>query len=220
LPIKRLIAVGCSWTYGAELPAETRLEKSYPGLVAKHYGLHLENCGYPGASLESMRWVLRWHVQNNTNLDDVLWLVGLTESTRRSWYNALGNDTQYNFNFNQPDRPWNNHVHSVWLKDNDPDINPSWYELNRLWIANCYDAKWAEQNHWETVATFASLQNVVQFNCLINPYKNPNVITNDGSFRQMLKPEHLYPGKHPNETGHEIISKHLIDHIDRVNILT
>ena len=214
-----MIAVGCSWTYGAELPAPIRSQKCYPALVADHYGLQLDNCGYPGASLESMRWVLRWQIQSNINLDETLWLVGLTESTRKSWYNAIGTDAEYNFNFNQPNRPWNNHVHNVWLKSKDKNINPSWYELNRLWTANCYNAEWAEQNHWETVAAFSSLPNVVQFNCLINPYKNSSVITDDSSFRQILNPEYLCVGKHPNLTGHEIISKYLIDYIDRANIL-
>ena len=220
MPIKRLIAVGCSWTYGTELQEEDRLTKSYPGIVANHYGLQLDNCGFPGASLESMRWVLRWHINNTPNLDETLWLVGLTESTRKSYYNAIGKDTEHNFNFNKPDRPWNNHVHSVWLKDKDNSINPSWYELDKLWTANCYDTRWAEQNHWETVTAFSSLgANAIQFNCLINPYKNSNVITGNSSFRQMLEPQHFCIGKHPNKTGHEIISKHLINHIDRANIL-
>ena len=219
MPIKRVVAVGCSWTYGAELPEQQRLQKSYPGLVADHYGLELENCGYPGASLESMRWLLHWHLQNH-NQQDTLWLVGLTESTRKSWYNAIESDADYDFNFNQPERPWNQHVHNVWLKTDNSTINPTWYELNKLWTANSFDTRWAEHNHWETVRLFSTLPNVVQFNCLINPYKNANVITNDGSFREMLEPEHLFPGKHPNQTGHEIISKYLISYIDRVSILT
>ena len=110
--IRRLVAVGCSWTYGAELPEQERLQKSYPGLIADHYGLELDNCGYPGASLESMRWVMRWHLQNNDQ-QDTLWLVGLTASTRKSWHNAINSDTDYNFNFNQPERPWNQHVLSL-----------------------------------------------------------------------------------------------------------
>lgn len=216
--IRRLVAVGCSWTYGAELPEQERLQKSYPGLIADHYGLELDNCGYPGASLESMRWVMRWHLQNNDQ-QDTLWLVGLTASTRKSWHNAINSDTDYNFNFNQPERPWNQHVHNIWLKNKDNTINPSWYELNKLWLANCYDTSWAEQNYWETVNVFSTLPNVIQFNCLINPYKNENVINDESSFREMLQPDSLYPGKHPNQTGHEIISKYLISYIDRASIL-
>lgn len=219
MSIKRVIAIGCSWTYGDELPESTRLEKSYPGLVAKHYALALDNCGYPGASLESMRWILRWHLQNDTNLDETLWLVGLTNSTRKSYHNAIGTDVEYNFNFNQPKRPWNKHVHSVWLKAKDKTINPTWYELDKLWTANCYDSEWAEHNHWETVTAFSTLPNAIIFNCLINPYNNKNVINGNKSFRQMLKPEHLFPGNHPNEFGHEFISKYLIKHIDCANII-
>ena len=79
MPIKRVIAFGCSWTYGDELidPQfrhldETefrdhydenkpwRLANCYAGLVADHYGLELENCAFPGSSLESMRWTMNW----------------------------------------------------------------------------------------------------------------------------------------------------------------
>ena len=218
MQIRRLVAVGCSWTYGAELPEQERLQKSYPGLIADHYGLELDNCGYPGASLESMRWVMRWHLQNH-NREDTLWLVGLTSSTRKSYYNSIGTDVQYNFNFNRPKRPWNKHVHSVWLKAKDKNINPTWYELDKLWTANCYDSEWAEHNHWETVTAFSTLPNAIIFNCLINPYNNKKVINGNKSFRQMLKPEHLFPGNHPNEIGHKFISKYLIDHIDCANIL-
>jgi len=219
LPITRIVAIGCSWTYGAELPESTRLETSYPGLVATHYGLALDNCGYPGASLESMRWVLRYHLQKNTNVDETLWLVGLTKSTRKSYYNAIGIDKDYAFNFNQPKRTWNKHVHNIWLKSKDKTINPTWYNLDKLWTANCYDSEWAKHNHWETVTLFSTLPNVVIFNCLINPYKNAKVINGDKSFRQMLKPGHLFPGNHPNEAGHEFISKYLIKHIDCASIL-
>jgi len=220
LRIKRLRAIGCSWTYGDELPESTRLQKSYPGLIAQHYGLELDNCGYPGASLESMRWVLYWHLKNKQDTEETLYVVGLTNSDRRSWYNAVEKDSTYNFNFNQPERPWNKHVHSPWLKVDDKTINPNWYELDKLYTTYCYDREWAEYNHWETVRSFSALPHVLIFNCLINPFENSDVVNGKSSFREILKPEQLYARNHPNEKGHEIISKHLIDYIDRANIIT
>ena len=83
MPIKRIIALGCSWTYGDELIDPQfrhinhlvvddfkdhyeennpwRLSHCYAGLVADHYGLEFENCAFPGASLESMRNRKKWH---------------------------------------------------------------------------------------------------------------------------------------------------------------
>lgn len=229
MPIKRVIAVGCSWTYGDELLDPNldvdfwhrdndpyRLANSYPGLVAAHYGLELENCGFPGASLESMRWVLHWHIKNTPDLDNILWLVGLTDSTRKSWYNPVRTRRYMH------DPLWNKHIHGVWLNSNpdNPDIDPSWMQLQKLWTVNSYHREWAEHNHWETVTAFSSLgKNAVQFNCLVNPYKHANVINDDSSFKQLLTPKHCEAGGHPSVSGHEIISKHLINHIDCANII-
>ena len=166
MPIKRVRAIGCSWTYGDELPESIRLSNSWPGLVANHYGLELDNCGYPGASLESMRYVLHWHLKYKDDADETLYMVGLTNSERRSWYNAVSNSA-YTFNFNNPYRDWNQHVHSIWLKgERHKDIDPAWYDIDKLWIANSSDAGWAEQNHWETVTVFSTLPHVIIFNCL------------------------------------------------------
>ena len=150
MPIKRVIAFGCSWTYGDELidPQfrhldETefrdhydenkpwRLANCYAGLVADHYGLELENCAFPGSSLESMRWTMNWMMTNRNDLEDTLWLVGLTNATRISWFNPL-------HQVSQKDPPWNRHLHSTWLTQPNPDIDDNWFQLQKLWLGMSY----------------------------------------------------------------------------------
>jgi hypothetical protein len=246
MPIKRVIAFGCSWTYGDELidPQfrhlnETefrdhydenkpwRLANCYAGLVADHYGLELENCAFPGSSLESMRWTMNWMMQNRNDLEDTLWLVGLTNATRISWFNPL-------HQVSQKDPSWNRHLHSTWLTQPNPDIDDNWFQLQKLWLGMSYHREWADYNHKMTVNLFDYAQQrtgatVIQFNVLPNNYQTtaPTFLYNNSSWQEILiskrKELDIEPfasGGHPNEKGHEIISKHLLEHIKYANIVT
>ena len=245
MPIKRVIAFGCSWTYGDELVDpqfrhldETefrdhydenkpwRLANCYAGLVADHYGLELENCAFPGSSLESMRWTMNWMMQTRNDLEDTLWLVGLTNATRISWFNPL-------HQVSQKDPPWNRHLHSTWLTQPNPDIDDNWFQLQKLWLGMSYHREWADYNHKMTVNLFDYAQQrtgatVIQFNVLPNNYQTtaPTLLYNNSSWQEILntkrkelKIEPFASGGHPNEKGHEIISKHLLEHIKYANIL-
>jgi hypothetical protein len=248
MPIKRIIAFGCSWTYGDELidpkfrhldhlvveefkdhydeNTPWRLSHCYAGLVAEHFGLEFENCAFPGASLESMRWTCNYIMQNYTNLDETLWLVGLTDATRISWFNP-----QHEVSMKDP--AWNRHVHSTWLAALNPDIDESWFELQKLWIAMSYDRQWADYNHNLTVSLFDYVKHrtgasVIQFNCLPNNYSTnaPSLLYNNLSWFEILQQKRkelsinpFASGNHPNEEGHEIISKHLIEHIKYAKLL-
>ena len=246
MPIKRVIAFGCSWTYGDELidPQfrhldETefrdhydenkpwRLANCYAGLVADHYGLELENCAFPGSSLESMRWTMNWIMQNRTDLEDTLWLVGLTNATRISWFNPL-------HQVDEKEPQWNRHLHSTWLKQPNPDIDNNWFQLQKLWLGMSYHREWADYNHKMTVNLFDYAQQrtgatVIQFNVLPNNYQTiaPTLLYNNSSWQEILISkrkelaiEPFASGGHPNEKGHEIISKHLLEHIKYANIIT
>jgi len=245
MPIKRVIAFGCSWTYGDELvdPAlrhldedefrdhydsnrPWRLANCYAGLVANHYGVELENCAFPGSSLESMRWTLMWMLKNSSDLQDTLWLVGLTDSSRQSWFNPL-------HNISKKDPPWNRHLHGTWLTQPNPDIDDNWFKLQKLWLGMSYHREWSEFNFHQTINLFdhaghASGATVIQFSVLENPWphKVPTLLYSGTNWRDILcdkkKSEGVEPfasGGHPNEKGHEIISKHLIEHIKHAKII-
>lgn len=244
MSIKKVIAFGCSWTYGDELidpkfqhldetqfrdhydeNAPWRLSHCYAGLVAKALDCDLENCAFPGGSLESMRFTANHLMQSYEDLDKTIWLVGLTDASRMSWYNPL-------HKVSRKDPPWNRHLHSTWLTQENPDIDENWYNLNKLWTTMSYHRQWAEYNHQITVNLFDYVQHrtgcqVIQFNCLNNDYgtKAPSLLYPTSCWQVMLQnkraelgEEVFAKGLHPNENGHLIIAKNLLDHIKYVNI--
>ena len=237
MKIKKVVAFGCSWTYGDELldpsldPAQAlgahyhlntpwRLEHCFAGLVAKHYGLELDNMAFPGSSLESMRWNLMWYLRNNQSRDDVIFLVGHTDATRQSWYNP-----QHEISMKDPQ--WNRHMHGTWLLEPNPDIDDNWFTLQRLWLGMSYHRDWAEYNFQQTINLFDQAHTrygipVIQFSLLQNHYgvNVPSLIYSGTNFRDILMQkkkdlsvEPFARGGHPNEKGHQIIADHLIEHI-------
>jgi len=246
MAIKRIIAFGDSWTFGDELldpqfsahpdkgmldhyveNTKYRLDHCYAGLVAKHYGVELENLAFPGSSLESMRWTLDWLVKNYGNtLNDTLWLVGLTDSSRQSWFNPSHRTSA-------TDPPWNRHIHGTWLQQPNPDIDDNWFKLQKLWLAMSYHRDWSVFNFRQTVDAFEYAQHttgatVLQFSVLDNnfSYSKPSLLYPGMNWRDILRGKmkdhgNVFAAKgHPNEKGHEIISKHLIEHIKCANIIT
>jgi len=239
MKINKVVAFGCSWTYGDELVAPEfrdlsesefrdhydqnrpyRLANCYAGLVAKHYGLELDNMAFPGSSLESMRWNLMWYLRNNQSRDDVIFLVGHTDATRQSWYNP-----QHEISMKDPQ--WNRHMHGTWLTQPNPDIDDNWFTLQKLWLGMSYHQDWAEYNFQQTINLFDQAQSrygipVIQFSMLENRYgvNVPSLIYSGTNFRDILKQKKkdlgadpFASGGHPNEKGHQIIADHLIEHI-------
>lgn len=242
--IKRLVAFGCSWTYGDELEdpqlqlgdsiqgrqrdnllKQYRLDHCFAGLTAEHYGLELENLAFPGASAESIRYTLQWWLDNNEHKQDALIIVGHTNASRQSWFNPQ-------HVISESDPGWNRHLHGVWLQKPNPDIDNNWFELQKLWLGMSYHKDWAVHNYKQVLNAFDYVRirwniPVLQFNCLDNqlPASSPSLLYPGNSFRSILtemdnnKKDLHCPGGHPNEKGHQIIANHLIEHIKHANIL-
>jgi hypothetical protein len=245
MKIKKLVAFGCSWTYGDELVAPEfrdlneaefrdhydenrpyRLDKCYAGRIAEHYGLELDNMAFPGSSLESMRWNLMWYLRNGMPTDDVIFVVGLTDATRQSWFNPL-------HEVSRKDPQWNRHMHGTWLTQPNPDIDDNWFRLQKTWMGMSYHIDWAEYNFQQTINLFDQAQSrygipVVQFSVLENRYgvTVPSLIYSGTNFRDILNQkkkdldvEPFARGGHPNEKGHQLIADHLIEHIKYAKML-
>ena len=246
MPIKRVIAFGDSWTFGDELVDPQfrdlnedefrdhydenrpwRLANCYAGRVANHFDIELENLAFPGSSLESMRWTLDWLLNNSgQDLQDTLWLVGLTDSSRQSWFNPL-------HDISMRDPGWNRHMHGTWLTQPNPDIDDNWFKLQKLWLGMSYHREWSGYNFRQTVNLFdyAAIKTgakLIQFSVLENNWatQSPTLLYPSMNWRDILrdkkKSEGVEPfasGGHPNEKGHEIISKHLIEHIKHAKLI-
>lgn len=217
--ITHLVAFGDSWTYGDELVASKdlesyRLSHSFPGLVAQHYDLIVENHGKPGASLQSMIWDFQSWISQGKNLNSSICLFGLTQPMRTSWYNNASGQYEHSIRlFNQP-------------------VKNDFYELNKLWATNSA-CTWLYAKQYETaVYLFAGLCQrfsipSIQFNIFPNRYpilRNP-VIDPDQSMKEKLlslqetNKQQLMLEHHPNELGHGYIAQYLIEHINQNHLI-
>jgi len=237
---RKLLAFGCSWTYGDELvdPAlasqnptvnashwqneRYRLDHCYAGLVAQHFDLDFTNLSFSGSSLESMTWALNWYLRQHQDLSDTVILAGLTSPVRKSWPHP-------HYERPQEDQGWNMLQHSTWLNHPNPDIDPDWYTLQRVWTKHCHCEQWEVFNLQQTITAFdyarlAHGARVVQFpifKVLDQDFGVPSVT--NVCVADLLKanqPSNLFcSGGHPNEQGHQIIANHLINHIKHAKIL-
>ena len=235
--IKKLVAFGCSWTFGDELedPAlvhekenprywdmntQYRLDHCYAGLIAKHYGWEHENHAFPGHSLVSIRDAVVWYVKNR-DLTNTMFVVGHTESWRWSWHN--------NAHKTGPGDPeWNKHIHSSWLLYNKTDYTKPWQDTYRSYVDDQLCEELQINNKDQTLLLLDSLSArynipVIQYDMLETLpgiISVPSHVYPTENARSMIidtgeKPRSVFAsGRHPNEKGHEIIANRLIEYID------
>jgi|688.fasta_scaffold424294_2 hypothetical protein len=212
MKIRKLVAFGCSWTYGeslidinlqgidlanpnksSRLPVNSsyRLSHCYAGLVAEHYGVELENLACFGGSLESTRHSLIQWMNSNSFSQDTLLLVGLTDPSRQSWFNGVNNSVDY--------EPYHNkHIHSAWLAVDNDKIDQGYYNLQKLWLATSYDKDWDLFNLHQTLNLFDYVNSwyglpVLQYNMLTDiPDQTQNIkhidtFVGESNFRDWLQ---------------------------------
>lgn len=75
--VKKVLVIGCSITYGQELPA--RLKQSYPSLLSKSNDWEVVNRGFPGASNDRIIRILFEEIDNKYDLIIIAW----TETSRK-----------------------------------------------------------------------------------------------------------------------------------------
>lgn len=245
--INKLVSFGCSWTYGDELldpalaaagvPAYDRrndlyrVQHSYPGLIADHYGLKYTCMAYPGASLRSMGWHFQWWLDHTTEAQkqETLVLVGLTDESRMSWYNPY-HQVQDN-EITDERTVQRQYIHSTWLKEDinikDEPYQDEWRKLCKMYttLSDCGPAR--RLNYSDCVRLFdgaAARYNIpmLQFNVLAQT-REPKLPTllDATSLMEILvirnKPRKeplLAEGRHPNEKGHRVIADYLIEKLD------
>jgi hypothetical protein len=225
--ISQLVVFGDSWTYGAELeltdasnqyksPDSYRLFYSFPGLIAKHYNLNLQNYAIPGGSLQSMIWEFESWIDKQEKIQNSLVLFGLTMPMRQSWWNNL--EKKYE--------------HSNILY-NTHDQNNKFFHLNKIWSVES-SGRWLAVKQYQTaVYLFSGLCYqlkipFVQFDIFKNYLKIPfnPVINQNESIKEMLsRIQKQNPGQvlsyryHPNELGHQYIADYLIEYINQHKLL-
>ena len=231
--IKQLAVFGDSWVYGDELidpSLETqeccshlnndyRLSHSFSGLLAKELGVPYENYGHPGGSLQSTIWTFLWFLENR-DWSNTVCIIGLTAPDRQTWYNPEHEHMD-------DDPKWNKFIHSTWINFGSDSIPKVWQDFGKQYLALSHDDQLSLYNYQQAVYFFdgiAKTKNIplVQFNL----YDPETVISGCDTLlwpeqnmkdRLLNRPDAKQihaPGHHPNELGHQIISKELLPKVN------
>lgn len=230
--ISTVVAFGCSMTWGSELRDPNikdlsadedsrndnyRLANSFPGLIADHYNLKLENMAGPSHSLQSMIWNFEWWLNQVKTPEDNLLLFGLTEPQRTTWWdNHRSHGAE----------PWHNYIQSNWLEN--PHSGPTydkWHTVHKVWRASASEQLYIKQYQSAVYLFSGTCERLkipyIQINMFSNMPKIPfsTVVNNCYGLELCLKGDkskvpHLMKG-HPDKIGHKIIADYLIEHIDK-----
>ena len=230
----KLAVFGDSWTWGDELvdPKQPdweccftqndsyRLSHCFAGLIAQHYDCELENYGHPGASLQSITWTFLWWLRQDIVHEDYVILIGLTSADRQSWYNP--NHKSYS---NDP--VWNKYIHNVWVNFGSSIVPDEWRDMVKAWTVLSQSPELSEYNYEQAVYLFDGVAHarklrLAQYN-IFHPPKTLDVATMwwpEDNYRHRLlrhpmREDIHAKGDHPNENGHQIVSKELIKQIDQ-----
>lgn len=235
----RIVGFGDSWMWGDEL-LDPEIKKSHPkphpilientsyrekncflGRLGEHYGVPVENLGWPGASLQSTLWCYLWWREHSANVSNSLVLVALTDSSRVSFYNP--SHVSYD---NDP--PWNRFIHGSWVHSGSGLHSQSWVEMVKLYTALSDCDNLTKLNFQQAVWFFngQSLQHPVLQFCVAPPpcrVEAESLLWKDTCIKQSLEKSNMRyrlfaPDGHPNELGHEIIQGMLISEIDHAII--
>lgn len=210
--IRGVVGFGCSWIHGDEIDHPTadpgskehreyREKNCFLGQLADKLGLECENRGISGGSLQSTIWEFsKW---NQQSIDPENWLViiGLTESSRASWWNGPNRTAQ---------RYGGDYMHNHW-----DHPGHKWHDFIRWHMVNCDDLDLQSINYWTAVNFFDSFCRIRSIPILqINVFPSPMLIdlpsVYDARFnmRSSLAPDQLAIGRHPNKLGAEWLAEH------------
>lgn len=230
----RIVGLGDSWMFGDELvdPAlgdihavepsntEYREKNCFLGLLGQHYNVPVDNLGFPGGSLQSCIYNYIWWTENQIVTPTTLFLVGLPDASRMSWFDPHRIK-------NADDKPFNNYQHSIWLRNpSKKNYNSShndkiddWSTLSMLYdtLTSCPQAF---RFKFKQAVMFFQGQSykhpVGLFNVLSPPciFETPGLLWPDSCLADMLAADDLKPRRHPNEIGHQKLANLLISQLD------
>lgn len=237
---KRVVVLGCSCAFGAELEdpqaqtetdpgirylkdKEYRINHVYGKLVADYLGAELDMFACPAASIGHMRWQAQNWLEQTPDVTGSLILPGFTGTSRESWFFA-----DYATSFQQADASFNKHVHNLSINHHyiDERLDPQWVELYKKWLMLSHCDEWERYNFQQTVLFLDGIAKLYDVDAL-HFYMLPNQYTSDSknfwnSADMLTKLKTLdqqnllfMPGEHPTEAGHELIAQWIIEELNR-----
>lgn len=210
--IDKIFGFGCSWIAGDEIehpnPVTDKEHRVYReqnctlGQLAKMLGVQkVFNHGISGGSLQSTMWEFaryQDHFDSNT-----LVVIGLTESSRQSWYNCDDRSPYMHSHWTHETHTWNDFIKFYRLHS----------DCEQLWRMNYIIATEYFKNY-----CLANNIPLLQFNVFPAPCEVPGIPQwNARGFVQDMHNKHkdcLAPGKHPNEKGSGFLAEKLFSIIN------
>jgi len=209
--INRIVGFGDSWIHGDglidwEQSKECwlyREQNCLIGQLAQCLGIEYDsarvvNCDTSGGSLQSTVWDFAQWAQQQTHFDNTLLVIGLTESSRQSWWRSNAN---YVHNHTvHPGHEWEAFVKHYHVHSNNQNI----WKMN-YWTTTEFFHNWAVANSVK----------LLMFNIFPAPFDSPHVTNPGWNVRgELARLEHTVgnvtaPCKHPNKKGYHLLAKHL-----------
>lgn len=236
MEFKKIAGFGDSWVFGDELldPVYAKINNlahagdiqnkpyrdrhCYLGLLGQHYGVPVENYGIPGGSLDSTAWTfLKW-LNQTSDPENWLILIGLTEADRFSHWNPNGATEQKKM------------VHSTWAEFGSSEVPVEFSIMIKQQIVHTVCEELSMLNYQKAVTMFDGIAlrrglNLFQYHiasppCIVTDV--PSLLQPEFSltkwFVQELQADHgkkfIKENGHPNELGHQLIRDLLISWID------
>jgi len=211
--IKRIVGFGDSWIHGdglVEVRDHSKASRQYReqhcliGQLAERLQIPydsalVKNFGISGGSLQSTQWEFAQWAQQEIDFSDTLIVVGLTESSRQSWWQSKNVNYMHNHHV-FPGHGWEDFVKHYQTYSNDELL----WRMN-YWITTEFFHNWATVNHAK----------LAMFNIFPAPVESPHVIQNNWNMRgELARLEHAVgevtaPCKHPNKKGYNLLAKKL-----------
>ena len=216
--ISRIVGFGDSWIHGDGLVdvRDTtkdswiyREKNCLIGQLAEclqipYDSAKVKNFGTSGGSLQSTQWDFAQWAKQETDFSNLLVVVGLTESSRQSWWQS--GDVNYIHNHHVfPGHGWEDFVKHYQTHSNDESM----WKMN-YWIATEFFYNWAVTNN----VTLA------MFDIFPAPIESLHVIRPNWNMRgELAHLEHTIGGvtapcKHPNKKGYNLLAKKLFSLIN------
>jgi hypothetical protein len=215
--IDKIVGFGCSWIAGDEIehpnPTTDKERRVYReqnctlGQFASMLGVKkVFNHGISGGSLQSTMWEF---VKYSEHFDEnTLVVVGLTESSRQSWYNCDDRSPYMHSHWNHPEHTWNEFIKFYIVHS---DCEQLW-NMN-LKIASSYFDSYCKANgvkllQFKVFPTLIEVPGVAQWNAR--------------SYVQSMHNKHgdcLAPGHHPNEKGSKFLAERLLKQAESAKLI-
>jgi hypothetical protein len=202
--VKKVLVIGCSITYGQELPA--RLKQSYPSLLSKSNDWEVVNRGFPGASNDRIIRILFEEIDNNYDLIIIAW----TETSRKEVFDVRSDRFICINSNNYRSLDW---VESYYKHSYDDFHNYENWLRQVILVESFFQSI---KQDYIFCNTFSIIENYIN-KCpkLLSKIDTSKFVDWPNSIVEWTKDLPVGPNLHPLIEGHQVIANKINDHLSK-----